>query len=81
MAAKKRLDFYDSEEGVEARDMLIVLAADDGYNTEPGYTAKIDEYPDKVLPFVDKHMQYLLAHPGVDARSYIANLRIMTRIR
>lgn len=82
MAAPKALaDFLNSERGAEARQSLMVLSDDPKYNTPATYTSQQSKYPDNRLPFVDKHMQYLGMHPQVDARNYIANLRLMTRSR
>lgn len=81
MAVKKRTDFYTSEEGIKTRALLVALAADKAFNTETSYTTNAEKYPDHVMPFVDKHMNYLLTHPGVESHNYLSNLRIMTRIR
>lgn len=81
MATKKRTNFYESEEGQEVKDILKKMAQDDGYNTGPSYSANIDEYPDNLISFVDKHMQYLNTHPSVNPSHYLSNLRLMKRVR
>lgn len=78
---KKRVSFYDSEEGLQIKEILQTMSHDRLYNTESSYSADTSSYPDNVIPFVDKHMAYLNTHPSIDPNQYIANLRLMTRIR
>jgi hypothetical protein len=78
---KRRTDFYTSPEGVDTKRLLESMVANDIYNTDPTYTANTLLYPDNIIPFIDKHMQYLLNHPTIDPRNYISNLRLMTRLR
>jgi hypothetical protein len=78
---KKRTHFFDSEEGLEIRQELQFMAVDSTYNTIASYTTDTQQYPDNLMPFVDKHMNYINAHPKLDTFMYIANIRLMTRIR
>jgi|AntRauTorckE6833_2_1112554.scaffolds.fasta_scaffold01632_8 hypothetical protein len=78
--SKKRLNLFDSEEGDEIKAILIAMTKNDAYSTEPSYSANAERYPDNLIPFVDKHMNYLNAHSNIDPRHYIANLRLMTRV-
>lgn len=78
---KKRIDFYNSEEGQEFRRILVSMSQDAAFNTDSGYSANSQLYPDNLMPFVDKHMTYLNTHPSIDPRQYLANLRLMTRLR
>lgn len=78
---KKRVNFYESDEGLAARKLLLAMEADGDFNTPPSYSADLDRYPDKLMPFVEKHMTYLNVHPDLEPRHYIANLRLMTRKR
>lgn len=78
---KKRVSFFESEEGRQAQRALIVMAADSTYFTEPSYSANTMQYPNNLMPFVEKHMNYLNAHPSIDTEQYVSNLRLMTRIR
>ncbi len=80
-AAKKRINFLDSEEATEVEHSLRLMAEDSTYNTAPSYSANTVQYPYHSIPFVDKHMSYLSKHPSVDPSHYLANLRLMTRIR
>ena len=79
--AKKRPDLYTSEEGAKIEEALKKMATDIGYSTIDTYSANADAHPDHLVSFVDKHMAYLQSHPSVDPDHYLANLRLMTRVR
>ena len=79
--AKKKINLYESEEGLLIQKELIAMAADLSFNTGSSYSTDSEAYSDHLIPFVDKHMRYLMAHPSVDPAHYLANLRLMTRIR
>jgi hypothetical protein len=76
---KKKVDFFETTEGQEAKKVLRAMVTDAAYNTESSYSANDTLYPDNVIPFVNKHMEYLRNHPATNPRHYIANLRLMTR--
>lgn len=78
---KKRVSFFESEEGVEVKQTLRRMAKDGAFNTESTYNANAEKYPDHLISFVEKHMHYLNTHPSIDPNHYLANLRLMTRIR
>ena len=78
---KTRSGFLDSQEGLAIRQTLQFMMSDKTYNTQSSYSANSLQYPDNTISFVDKHMNYLNVHPKLDARMYIANLRLMTRVR
>lgn len=80
MQIKKRIYALGAEEGQEVREALHQMVLSASYNTSPGFTANSVVYPDGLMPFVDKHMRYLDAYPKLDARTYLANLRLKTRI-
>ena len=73
--AKKRVLFLDSEEGVAIAQALELMDQDTSFDTHPSYSANVDRYPDNLMPFVDKHMNYLCTHPGIDPRHYLTTLR------
>ncbi|HSX44170.1 MAG TPA: hypothetical protein VLE69_02630 [Candidatus Saccharimonadales bacterium] len=77
---KRDIDFINSEEGIECKRLLKVMVSDDAYNTEPSYSANSDAYPDNLIPFIDKHMNYLCTHPTINPYAYLSNLRLMTRV-
>lgn len=78
---KKRVSFFDSAEGTMVKDALDLMAGDKAYNTSASYTANIIQNPDNLISFTDKHMNYLNSHPKIDPNQYIANLRLMTKIK
>lgn len=78
---KKRSGFFDSEEGKEVKRLLQYMTTDKAFNTLSSYTSDSSLYPDNMMPFVDKHMNYLNAHPELDSQKYITNVRLKTRIR
>ena len=75
----KKLDFPGSEEGVKANEALSSMEASDAFNTPSSYTANTTKYPDNLISFKDKHMDYLQNHPNLNPDQYIANLRLITR--
>lgn len=75
-----RDNFFGSEEWEEIRQRLQYMVDSSSYNTEPSYAANGLKYPGNLMPFVDKHINYLNSHPKLDAGMYLSNLRLMTRI-
>jgi hypothetical protein len=71
----------DSEVGAETRRQLITMENDPLYSTAASYTPNTAVYPDNVMSFADKHMDYLSTHLGVGVPTYLANLRLKTRSR
>lgn len=78
---KKRPDFYETEEGQQAKELLKAMVKDTSYSTESSYSADAEHYPDGQIPFVAKHMAYLKNHPATDPGQYLSNLKLMTRKR
>lgn len=81
MASTKKVNLFETEEGAQIIVALKELAANVGFNTDPTYVADVSSYPDNLIPFVDKHIKYLKQHPNINPQHYLANLRIMTKIR
>jgi hypothetical protein len=79
--AKSRTNFISSEEGQEARTQLTNMLSNQDFNTRSTYSGNTEQYPDNVISFVEKHLNYLVKHPAVDVQQYLANVRLMTRIR
>ena len=65
--------------GVE--DSLRSMVSDPSMNTRSTYSANATSYPDGQIPFVEKHMAYLMDHPKLSPLQYLANLRLMIRSR
>lgn len=77
----KRPDFFTSIDGLEIRRQLVDMDRSELFSTRASFSADTTVYPDNLIPFVDKHMNYLRTHPALDAGQYLANLRLKTRIR
>jgi hypothetical protein len=78
---KRRQNLLDSEEGREIKLKLQQMADSSLYNTTASYSANNLLYPDHLIPFVDKHMNYLINHPSLEPSMYLANIKLMTRVR
>lgn len=78
---KRKGDFFASEEGIDIRQKLVEMADDKTFNTVSTYSPNSVLYPDNKVSFVDKHMDYLNSHPQTDLYMYLANIRLMTRVR
>lgn len=76
---KRRISFYESEEGIAVKRMLEGMVNDDRFCTDTTYSADETHYPDHRLPFVDKHMNYLNVHPNIQLSHYMSNLRLITK--
>jgi hypothetical protein len=81
MATKLRQSFLESQEGKDTRHILQLMTLDDLYNTISSYSTNTLQYPDNLIPFTDKHMNYLNAHPELEASQYVANIKLMSRIK
>lgn len=78
---KKIPSYFDSHDAQEIISLLQHIAGSHLYNTGPSYSADAVRYPDNLIPFVDKHMNYLRVHPKLDPHQYLANIRLMTRVK
>lgn len=81
MPVGKKARVLTPEEEKEIREELKEMMLSGAYNTTSRYTPNSNEYPDGLMPFVDRHIRYLYANPNLDPRMYLANLRLKTRIR
>lgn len=79
-STKKRISFYESIDGVDVKERLLLMVTDTAFNTDSSYTANSNLYPDNKISFVDKHMQYLSLHPAIDPYHYLSNLRLITKL-
>ncbi len=78
---KKRPDFFTTPEGVRFKHALEQMVADKTCNTRSSFSTNTELYPDHNIPFVNKHMEYIRNHPSVNPNHYLANLRLMIRVR
>lgn len=81
MANKKKIPFYGTEKAVEIKAALMQMEKNPSYHTTSSYTADGNNYPSHNMPFVDKHMAYIGAHPQTNPDQYLANLKLITRKR
>lgn len=78
---KTRSTFFDTEEGQRIKSELQQMSESSLYNTTASYSMNSSLYPDNLIPFVDKHMNYLITHPSLEASKYLANIKLMTKVR
>jgi hypothetical protein len=78
---KTRKGYFETEEGKEIKRILQRMAGDNSYNTVSSYSANTLLYPDNLIPFVEKHMEYLMSHPSLEANQYLANIKLITKVR
>ncbi len=64
------------------RAKLKEMVLNPGLNTTAtSYSSNAELYPDGQMPFVEKHLAYLINHPNVDPEQYLSNLRLMLKKR
>jgi hypothetical protein len=76
-ASEYKRRYLASEEAILAREQLQGMMADPRYNTSSSYSV----HQADGITFVDKHLAYLSEHPKLNAREYLSNLRLMTKIK
>jgi hypothetical protein len=79
--ANKRINFFESEEGLAVRESLKQMTTNNAFRTGASYSANTIQNPTNSVSFIDKHMRYLSSHPSISTDHYLANLRLITRIR
>jgi len=76
-----KVDFFETQKGVEFKEKLLQMHTSEKYMTASSYSSKSELYADNLIPFIDKHMNYIKSHPQLDPDQYLANLQIVTKIR
>lgn len=71
----KTQQFLASTEATEIREELQKMMEDPCYNTRATYSAVLNGN----IEFVDKHMNYISSHLGVDPSQYLSNLKLITK--
>lgn len=79
--SKTKSSFVSDEQMVQVKTTLEEMVESTTYNTQSSFSANLTRHPDNLICFVDKHMEYLASHRGIDPQHYVANLRLITRIR
>jgi hypothetical protein len=77
---KSRKNFLETDEGQEIKLKLQEMGESGLYNTRSSYTSNTELYPDNLMSFVDKHINYLVNHPELEPKTYLANVRLVTRL-
>ena len=65
----------------DVTEALRAMKADPNLVTKSAYRANVELWPNHRISFVDSHLVYLKAHPLVDPRHYLSNLKLMIRKR
>lgn len=73
--ATKTKDFLASQEADAIRKELSRMMKDPSYNTPSTYSAAAKGD----ILFVDKHMNYLSLHLGINHEQYMSNLKLKTK--
>jgi hypothetical protein len=71
-------NYMEEDEVIEA---LNIMEEDGSFMTESSYSANATLYPDNKISFKNKQLAYLKSHPQVNPEQFLANLRLMTKIR
>jgi hypothetical protein len=67
-------------EDANVRQRLIDMETDPLLHPQSSsYSANAMLYPDGQMPFVEKHVAYLMDHPQLDPDRYLSNLRLMLK--
>lgn len=61
---------------LEITDALKQMEDDPGLITLSAYRANAEMWPGNRISFVDSHLAYMKANPGVEPRHYLSNLRL-----
>jgi hypothetical protein len=67
-------------EDANVRQKLVEMQTDPLLHKHiSSYSANASLYPDGQIPFVEKHVAYLMDHPKLDPIQYLSNLRLMLK--
>ena len=69
--------FLLTDTGSSAKLELQRMADSPSFHTRPAY----DIVTGRRSPFVDRHLNYLAAHPYVKPAAYLTNLKVMVKVR
>lgn len=65
----------------EIREALQEMENSSFFTTGSSYSANSSLYADNQMPFAEKHVAYLKSHPKLNPEHYLANLRLMIKVR
>ena len=63
----------------EIVSQLKLMEGDPGLVTVSAYRANSELWPGNRISFIQAHLNYIKAHPAVNPRHYLSNLRLMLR--
>jgi len=72
-----RKEFLATKAAAEIRELLKQMEESPLYATKSSYRAGVAGD----ISFADKHFAYISTHPTVRPDQYLANLRLMTKLR
>jgi hypothetical protein len=73
---QRRDKYLQTDEGQRAKQLLEAMAASGQYNTQSSYSPGQED-----VTFVEKHLEHLSQHSYLQSHEYIANLKLMTKVR
>lgn len=65
----------------EILSALRIMEEDPNCKTDAAYRANTVLWPENSISFANNHLQYLKSHPNLNPKHYLANLRLMTKLR
>lgn len=77
----RKQDFFETAEGEALLKKLQEMHESELYLTDSSYSPKSEIYSNNLIPFIDKHVNYIRTHPQMNPLQYISNLQISTRVR
>ncbi len=79
MKAPQQVGFINNISLGDIVEALNRLKADNRYATDPAYRGDPAKWPDHQISFIDFHLTYLRAHPGLNPDHYLANLKLILK--
>lgn len=76
MAAQHQDGFINDVREEDIIGELKTLESSPVYLTAPAYRGNEEKWPNHQIPFIEFHLNYLKAHPGLNPYHYISNLRL-----
>lgn len=76
MQAITREQFLKTEIGLKTKTELQHMVKSASYNTREAYDATVGSRQ----TFINRHINYLVKHPGLSPAVYLSNLRVMTKV-
>lgn len=72
-----KIDFFETSDGLAIIEQLKAMCASEIYATKDSYSP----HSDNPISFLEKHQDFIRKHPATNAHHYVANLKIMCRLR